>query len=474
MNNLKQNLLKNFYIVPIFVSFILLLVGSFGVYSAFYSLNRTRMLSHMTITPTQSYYELILKIYDLNQRVTRLYEKDRETSSIKADVDQIRAMANEIKQSIASIEDLSNSAKYQWHFQRLTNTWREFEKNLNVLTVTDTGISKIISENLLEEVLEVLATNKIIKSIVENNLESRLKKMEEQLKFNAIFCISFMILGLIFLGFFARKIYLVMFDILIEDEETRAALEEHRRQVNVQSNLSALGEVAGGIAHEINNPLTTIKMASRAIKRTLDKNPENTQKVAERLELIDETVNRIGNIINTMKGLLRDNYSKKEFRPLMMKTTLQEVHDLFREKLSGYGISYSLTCDLSEEETTIFCHKTQLTQIFVNLFQNSIDAIESLPEKWIKTSIENTEGWIVFKFTDSGKGIPEDIQRKIFEPFFTTKEIGKGTGMGLSLVHKIIQSHEGKFYLDNDSPNTCFIIKLRPNNQSGDEIKKSA
>jgi signal transduction histidine kinase len=107
---------------------------------------------------------------------------------------------------------------------------------------------------------------------------------------------------------------------------------------------------------------------------------------------------------------------------------------------------------------------TQLSQVFVNLINNSVDAIEELAQKWIKFEMDEDKDYITIKVSDSGKGIPIDIQEKMFKPFFTTKGLGKGTGLGVGICNKIVTKiHKGEFYIDNQSVNTTFVVKLPKN-----------
>jgi signal transduction histidine kinase len=98
--------------------------------------------------------------------------------------------------------------------------------------------------------------------------------------------------------------------------------------------------------------------------------------------------------------------------------------------------------------------------VALNLLNNAFDAIQSLEEKWIKISFSDIGDWVKIIVTDSGPGIPFDVQMKMMQPFYTTKEIGKGTGLGLSISKGIIERHNGRLYLDNTSPNTQFVIAL--------------
>ena len=103
----------------------------------------------------------------------------------------------------------------------------------------------------------------------------------------------------------------------------------------------------------------------------------------------------------------------------------------------------------------------QMSQVVINLLTNDFDAIEKTSNPWVEISVsKSTENVLILKIKDSGLGIPKEIQSKIFQPFFTTKEVGKGAGLGWSLCSSIVQRHGGTLTLDNNCPNTCFVIRL--------------
>lgn len=104
--------------------------------------------------------------------------------------------------------------------------------------------------------------------------------------------------------------------------------------------------------------------------------------------------------------------------------------------------------------------KSQIIQVLVNLINNSADAIERNEEKWIDISYEVNENKHRIKITDSGLGIPKEVQKKMFEAFYTTKGVEKGTGLGLSVCKRIMESHGGKFYIDNQCKNTRFVLEF--------------
>lgn len=138
---------------------------------------------------------------------------------------------------------------------------------------------------------------------------------------------------------------------------------------------------------------------------------------------------------------------------------IEETLSLCREKFYNHGIQITVNIEL-ELTYMVECRSVEISQVFLNLLNNSHDAILDLNEKWIKIDVKDSGEYVEVSITDSGSGIPKEIQDKMMQPFFTTKEVGKGTGLGLSISRGIIDSHQGKMYIDPNNKNTCFIIKL--------------
>jgi PAS domain S-box-containing protein len=259
-----------------------------------------------------------------------------------------------------------------------------------------------------------------------------------------------------------RKYISIRFDIthekLIEEN-----LEQEKMKSLHMARLSAIGEMAGGIAHEINNPLTIIKGLLFQIERKIqhfEKSAE-IQKMREGLEKSQVQITRITKIINALRSFSRSDDSHEQ-ELISVKNVFETVKDLCFEKLKNQGIQFSLTTCHSEFK----CNLIQIEQVLVNLINNSIDAISDLPDPWIKLEAKQRGDYLEISVTDSGTGISQDIVHKIMQPFFTTKEIGKGTGLGLSISRGIIEKHGGMLYLDSSSQNTRLVIQMPINESS--------
>lgn len=232
-------------------------------------------------------------------------------------------------------------------------------------------------------------------------------------------------------------------------------VEEQRRQSIQAAKLTSLGEMASGIAHEINNPLAIIAATSMILKRPKS-DSESDIKLNDSLDRIIKTVDRIAKIIRGLHAFSRDSFDDPA-----EKTSVQNIItgtlDLCAERLKKNNIELKINCP---EQLFVIAREVQISQVIMNLLNNSLDALDKVETKWIQLDVSEVKGMIMIRVTDSGSGIPEDIAEKIMQPFFTTKDIGKGTGLGLSISKGIVEGHHGKFYLDRKADHTSFVIEL--------------
>ncbi|MDH5600795.1 MAG: HAMP domain-containing histidine kinase, partial [Gammaproteobacteria bacterium] len=242
-------------------------------------------------------------------------------------------------------------------------------------------------------------------------------------------------------------------------------LEEKERQLIISqghvhhaNKLTALGEMASGMAHEINSPIQTISLIAQRVQRQLKKNISD-EDIHESMEKITSSVNKISEIIDSLRKVSRAS-TKDEFKFTKLKELIEDVINMSDERFKVNNVHFEVNYYNLSENTLIQCQRLQLSQVLINLVNNAYDAIQSLEDKWIIIDFEKRGEIIQVSVTDSGAGIADDIQDKIFEPMFTTKEIGKGTGLGLSISNDIITKHNGTFYIDKESKNTRFIIEL--------------
>lgn len=245
---------------------------------------------------------------------------------------------------------------------------------------------------------------------------------------------------------------------LSEQKKLLETIENQKAKMLESAKLSLLGEMAAGIAHEINSPLAIILAKADLLITKLQRDKFNVSAAIEQLTKISSTAVRIGKIVKGLRNFSR-NSAEDPLELVNISEVLDSTFELCREKIHFKQIhvfeSEGLTPDL-----LVIGRSTEISQVFMNLISNSIDAIENLDQKWIKISFLKDTLSVKMVFTDSGNGIPKSVEDKMMNPFFTTKEVGKGTGLGLSISKGIIESYKGKFYYDPSASNTSFIIEL--------------
>jgi histidine kinase len=225
------------------------------------------------------------------------------------------------------------------------------------------------------------------------------------------------------------------------------------QQLIQASKMATLGEMATGIAHELNQPLSVIKTASSFIRRKMAKKDAIDHETLGTLaEEMDSHVDRAEKIINHMREFGRKSEVAKE--KVQVNQVLKRALDFFKQQLKLREIE--VTEQMEENLPIILADPNRLEQVFVNLLINARDAIEKKGEQGkprdahgsilLQTKVE--QGLVTVKVTDNGTGIPEAIREKIFEPFFTTKNVGKGTGLGLSISYGIVRDYEGTIRVD--------------------------
>jgi signal transduction histidine kinase len=233
--------------------------------------------------------------------------------------------------------------------------------------------------------------------------------------------------------------------------------KEAEMKLNQSAKLSALGEMAGGIAHEINNPMSIIKGYIDLIKRQSARQSLSEDVLLKYIDKMDFTVHRISRIVSGMRRFSRES-SLDEKQPYSLNKIINETLDFCHERITNFGIT--LDVEYFKSEALFFCRPVEISQVFLNLINNSFQAISELPHPWIKIICEEYPDHFEIKIVDCGQGIPESSLTKLFQPFFTTKEIGVGTGLGLSISRGIVEEHLGILKYVEKTPHTTFMIEL--------------
>ncbi len=252
------------------------------------------------------------------------------------------------------------------------------------------------------------------------------------------------------------KICLFINDVTQRKASERTIVDQQANLVNA-SKLSAIGEMAGGIAHEINNPLAVIQGKAVKVRKLIQKGAATPENSVEELRKIENTVLRIFKIIKGLSSISRGSEADP-LAPSSAAAVVQDTLELCQERFKNHSVNLSVEV---VDDVQILCRPAQISQILLNLLGNAFDAVELYDEKWVQVKIQRgTTHNIEIRVIDSGKGIPRDIADKLMQPFFTTKAVGKGTGLGLSISSNIAKGHRGRLYIDDRAPNTTFVLEL--------------
>ncbi len=235
--------------------------------------------------------------------------------------------------------------------------------------------------------------------------------------------------------------------VTFKDVTERKRLEA---QLSQTERLAEMGTLASGMAHEIGTPMNVILgRAEYLMRKTSD---ESTKKG---LATIVTQVERITRIMNQLLSFARRRPIDR--CPLVLGTVIHEMVDVVQERLERRGIKLELVLD--SKCPRVFADRDQMGQVVLNLIMNAIHVMPNGGTLGVK--LESHRKQVTFTITDTGCGIPQEHIPKLFTPFFTTKEVGEGTGLGLTVVHGIIQEHEGTILVESEpEEGAMFIVSL--------------
>jgi PAS domain S-box-containing protein len=250
---------------------------------------------------------------------------------------------------------------------------------------------------------------------------------------------------------------------ITRQKQAELLLESQKSQMLATAKMSSLGEMAAGIAHEVNNPLTIINLlATQLRERIKHGNPVSTEEMVDRLTRIEKTTERIARIVNGLRTFSRDGTSDP-IQTTKLETIITDTLNLCTERFKGHSVHLSI--GEIPDDLAIECKPIQISQVLLNLLNNAFDAVSTLEERWVRVEIIDRDSRILIKVTDSGQGIQSEVANRLFQPFFTTKEAGKGTGLGLSISRGIVEDHAGTLSVDATKKNTCFVIDIPKKNR---------
>jgi C4-dicarboxylate-specific signal transduction histidine kinase len=227
--------------------------------------------------------------------------------------------------------------------------------------------------------------------------------------------------------------------------------------------LAALGEIATGIAHEINQPLAAIQMMVTSMLAEIDRGTLPIERAQRWLGSMNEQIERIAWIIGHLRSFSR-NEEPSPLGAAALGAIIDDTLGLLRTQLRSHDVA--LDVDLAEPLPPVRGDPRRLEQVLLNLLSNARDALDELPSdapRQIRIGAARAaeREAVVLEVSDNGPGIPPDVRERLFEPFFTTKRAGKGTGLGLSIVRTIVSECGGRIQVDSEpGAGTTFRIEL--------------
>jgi len=258
---------------------------------------------------------------------------------------------------------------------------------------------------------------------------------------------------------------------IAERERAEKAKLHAERLLEKQAKLASLGTLAAGIAHEIRNPLTSVK----ARLYTLDKHLEAPSLARKDAEIISTEVARLENIVQSVLNFARP--SEPELKTICAQDLLREVHSLMASTLDDRRMQFTVE---PGPDQFISADTSHLKQVLINLVRNAVEAIETegtitLRARRSRATLEerDTEA-VILEVADTGRGIPPEVEKRLFDPFFTTKETG--TGLGLSIAARIVEKHGGVLqYQTRVGHGTTFgiVLPLLGSQASGKKLDAS-
>lgn len=236
-------------------------------------------------------------------------------------------------------------------------------------------------------------------------------------------------------------------------------IREMEKLVNQSSRLASIGQLAAGIGHEINNPLTIIKAY---LDRVIKKSNHVPTEILDDLDVVHGASERIENIVTGLRSFanIEKSSSSDTFN---LSALFFEIENMLRSMYLSDGVELEFNYENLTKSTTIKGNRGKFEQILINLIANAKDSSEGMAKRLIKVAVKNELDQAIISISDNGCGVAEDIKDKIFDPFFTTKEVGKGTGIGLSLVYRFITDEfDGIIDLKKSGlgEGCCFYLQL--------------
>lgn len=249
--------------------------------------------------------------------------------------------------------------------------------------------------------------------------------------------------------------------IVAQQERSNREQAQLNEELIQSSKMAALGKLAAGVAHEVNNPLAVIREKAGWMRDLLEEEDvrasTNFKEFEDAVEKIEQHVERAGNVVHRMLGFARR--MEPVCNDLYINDVLKQTTAFLDNEIRFRNIE--LIWNLTPDLPTIQSDASQIQQVILNLFNNAIDAIDRNGHITVTTGYEAESDMVSISLRDDGPGMDKEVQRRIFDPFFTTKKVGEGTGLGLSISYSIINKLGGTIRFESEvGQGTEFVIHL--------------
>ena len=234
----------------------------------------------------------------------------------------------------------------------------------------------------------------------------------------------------------------------------RKPMEDMDAYVN---RMVSLGELTASIGHEISNPLTSMACFIDMLRSEIKSHPGENEGMLSTLDSIQRICNNMKVIVKGTQIIAKDG-TLLSFEKVNFNDILEQIEILCQAKFKRSPIK--LEIKVESDEVPFQCSPVQIIQVIMNLLNNAYQASLDTKDKWVRLEMYIKEPNVQIIVTDSGDGIPKEVQDKLLNPFFSTKKAGQGLGIGLSLSQNIMQKHQGQLYYNKDSANTSFVLEF--------------